>query len=135
HNNLSIDVNKFLKELAPNVEKILIHVSIFRHVKRVLEVVHIFHQTRQQMPAKLLFIGEGPDTSTARQLASELGIGDDVRFLGKQEELAVIYSLADLLLLTSEKESFGLVALEAMACGLPVVGTNAGGIPEGVAEG
>ncbi|RKD25744.1 N-acetyl-alpha-D-glucosaminyl L-malate synthase BshA [Ammoniphilus oxalaticus] len=129
------DVSDYRQELAPSGEKILIHVSNFRPVKRVLDVVRIFHQTLQHMPAKLLFIGEGPDTAAARQLAVELGVSEHVRFLGKQEKLAFMYSLADLLLLTSEKESFGLVALEAMACGLPVVGTTAGGIPEVVTDG
>lgn len=129
------NMTEYRRELAPNGEKILIHVSNFRPVKRVQDVVRIFHQVRQKQSAKLLFVGEGPDTTAARQLVTELGLGDDVRFLGKQENLAFIYSLADVLLLTSEKESFGLVALEAMACGLPVVGTTAGGIPEVVTDG
>lgn len=129
------DMTDYRQELAPNGEKILIHVSNFRPVKRVQDVVRIFHKVREKFPAKLLFIGEGPDTSIARQLVADLGLTDEVRFLGKQENLAFIYSLADILLLTSEKEAFGLVALEAMACGLPVVGTTAGGIPEVVQDG
>lgn len=129
------DMTDYRRELAPNGEKILIHVSNFRPVKRVQDVVRIFHRVVQQLPAKLLFIGEGPDTTAARALVTDLGLENEVRFLGKQENLAFMYSLADVFLLTSEKESFGLVALEAMACGLPVVGTTAGGIPEVVEDG
>lgn len=130
-----IDMSEYKRELAPNGEKILIHVSNFRPVKRTQDVVRIFDLVRRQHPAKLLFIGEGPETPITRQMVDELGLKKDVRFLGKQDNLASIYSLADILLLTSEKESFGLVALEAMACGKPVIATRAGGVPEVVDDG
>ncbi len=130
-----IDMSEYKRELAPNGEKILIHVSNFRPVKRTQDVVRIFDLVRRRHPAKLLFIGEGPETPLTRQMVAELGLKKDVRFLGKQDNLASIYSLADILLLTSEKESFGLVALESMACGKPVVATRAGGLPEVVEDG
>lgn len=129
------DMTEYKRELAPHGEKILVHVSNFRPVKRTQDVVRIFERVRREFPAKLLFIGEGPDTPLVRQLVNEMGLKNDVRFMGKQDNLACLYSVADLLLLTSEKESFGLVALEAMACGKPVVATCAGGIPEVVEDG
>jgi N-acetyl-alpha-D-glucosaminyl L-malate synthase BshA len=111
------------------------HISNFRPVKRVLDVIEVFRLVRQQLPAKLLLIGEGPDLCSARNKLVELGLEHDVHFLGKQEDVAEVISLADVMLLPSAKESFGLVALEAMACGVPVVATNAGGIPEVVTDG
>lgn len=116
-------------------EKVFVHVSNFRGVKRVPDVVKVFAGIREKIPAKLLLIGEGPDLPVARNLVKEKGLGDDVRFLGNQKDVAEILSICDLKLLLSEKESFGLVLLEAMACGVPCVGTNIGGIPEVIVDG
>lgn len=118
-----------------NNEKIIIHVSNFRSVKRVKDVIQSFYLTQKQLPAKLLLVGDGPEVTTVLKLAEDLGIGDKVLFLGKQDNLAELYSISDLILLLSEKESFGLVLLEAMACGVPCIGTNVGGIPEVIIDG
>jgi len=120
----------FRKMLAPNGEKILAHVSNFRKVKRVQDVIYIFEKIRKQIPCKLLMIGDGPERQTMEQLCRELGTCDDIRFLGKQEKVEEILSIADLFMLPSAYESFGLAALEAMACRVPVISSNAGGIPE-----
>jgi L-malate glycosyltransferase len=120
----------FKKMLAPNDEKILTHVSNFRKVKRVDDVIKTFNLVRQQMPTKLLMIGDGPERQMAEQLCRDLGCCDDVRFLGKQEKLEEILSITDVFLLPSEYESFGLAALEAMACRVPVVSSNGGGLAE-----
>lgn len=120
----------FRKMLAPNGEKILAHVSNFRKVKRVEDVIYTFEKVRRKMPCKLLMIGDGPERQTMEQLCRELGTCDDIRFLGKQEKLEEILSITDLFLLPSAYESFGLAALEAMACRVPVISSNAGGIPE-----
>ena len=98
-------------------------------------MVKIFHQVIQDIPGKLLFVGDGPERTTAESLVRDLGICDDVRFVGKQEQMEDILAIADVFLLTSEYESFGLAALEAMASGVPVVSTNAGGLPEIMVEG
>lgn len=119
---------------APD-EKVLMHISNFRPVKRVSDVVDIFYQVSQEVPAKLLFVGEGPDLPKIQCKIKELGLADRVHFLGKQDDIAHVISMADVLLLPSEKESFGLVALEAMACGVPTIGSIAGGIPELVKHG
>ncbi|KRG12493.1 N-acetyl-alpha-D-glucosaminyl L-malate synthase BshA [Lederbergia galactosidilytica] len=116
-------------------EKVLIHVSNFRPVKRVDDVVEAFAKIAQETPAKLLLIGDGPEKSKLCRLTNELNIEDKVLFLGKQDHLEELYSISDLMLLLSEKESFGLVALEAMACGVPCIGTNIGGIPEVIMDG
>ena len=116
-------------------EKVVIHVSNFRPVKRVPDVIRAFAGIQKQMPAKLLLVGDGPELKTVCNLAAELGIRDKVLLLGKQERVEELYSLSDLMLLLSEKESFGLVALEAMACGVPCIGTNVGGIPEVIVDG
>ncbi|MDP4083857.1 MAG: N-acetyl-alpha-D-glucosaminyl L-malate synthase BshA [Bacillota bacterium] len=116
-------------------EKVIIHVSNFRAVKRVQDVVKTFAKIREAIPAKLLLVGDGPEMSTICKLVKKLGIGEFVFFLGKQENLEELYSISDLKLLLSEKESFGLVALEAMACGVPCIGTNVGGIPEVITDG
>lgn len=116
-------------------EKIAIHISNFRPVKRVQDVAAIFEKVAQHVKAKLLFVGEGPDLPRVRNWVEERGLSDRVLFLGKQEEVARIISLADVMLLPSEKESFGLVALEAMACGVPTVASHTGGIPELITHG
>ncbi|WP_408006508.1 N-acetyl-alpha-D-glucosaminyl L-malate synthase BshA [Pseudalkalibacillus sp. A8] len=116
-------------------DKVLIHVSNFRTVKRVPDVVKTFHKVREQLPAKLMLIGDGPELTVACRLSKDLGLQEDVLILGKQENIAELFSISDVKLLLSEKESFGLVLLEAMACGVPVIGTNIGGIPEVIDEG
>lgn len=123
-------IDAFKKVIAPKGERVLMHASNFRKLKRVQDVVKIFAATNQQIPSKLLFVGDGPERSTAEDLARELGVFDEVRFVGKQEQMEDILAIADLFLLTSEYESFGLAALEAMAAGVPVVSTNAGGLSE-----
>jgi len=124
------DKDHFKQMLAPGGEKILVHVSNFRKVKRVNDVIRIFEQVRKELPSKLLMIGDGPDRQSAEDLAKELGVYEDVRFLGKQEQISEILSIADLFILPSESESFGLSALEAMACSVPLISTNTGGLPE-----
>ncbi|HVK96497.1 MAG TPA: N-acetyl-alpha-D-glucosaminyl L-malate synthase BshA [Flavisolibacter sp.] len=128
-------IDAFKKVIAPNGEKILLHASNFRKIKRVEDVVKIFHSVNQQIPSKLLFVGDGPERATAEYLSRQLGVCDDVRFVGKQEQMEDILAIADLFLLTSEYESFGLAALEAMAAGVPVISTNAGGLGEIMVEG
>jgi N-acetyl-alpha-D-glucosaminyl L-malate synthase BshA len=130
-----IDSEKFRESIAPHGEKILVHVSNFRTVKRVQDVVRIFYAVRQKVPTKLLLIGDGPDRSNCEQLARELGIFDDVKFLGKQLELVCLLSASDVFLIPSQSESFGLSALEAMACELPVVASSVGGLPELIVHG
>lgn len=129
------DVSTLRNDYAAPNEKILMHISNFRPVKRVSDVVDIFAKVSQQIPTKLLLVGEGPELTKIQCKINNLGLEDKVLFLGKQEDVAQIISLADVLLLPSEKESFGLVALEAMACGVPTIGSNAGGIPELVTHG
>ena len=125
-------VNKdhFKKAIAPNGERILTHTSNFRKVKRVQDVIQIFKQVRNQMPATLLLIGDGPERSNAEALCRKLGLCDEIRFLGKQEAIEELLAVSDLFIMPSESESFGLAALEAMACEVPVISSNAGGLPE-----
>jgi N-acetyl-alpha-D-glucosaminyl L-malate synthase BshA len=133
-----IDFERFNKKprqyfkdlLAPNNERILVHTSNFRKVKRVEDVVRIFDIIQKEIPAKLLLIGDGPERSNIEKVCRELGVCDKVTFLGKQEAIEEILSICDLFILPSESESFGLSALEAMACEVPVISTNAGGLPE-----
>jgi N-acetyl-alpha-D-glucosaminyl L-malate synthase BshA len=123
-------IDAFRKAIAPQGEKLLLHASNFRKIKRVTDVVRIFANVKKEIPAKLLFVGDGPERSTAEDLSRELGVCNDILFVGKQEQMEDILAIADIFLLTSEYESFGLAALEAMAAGVPVVSTNAGGIAE-----
>ena len=122
--------NHFKMAIAPNGEKIVVHTSNFRPVKRVQDVVHVFHKLNQKVPSKLLLVGDGPERNNVEQLCRELGSCADIRFLGKQDAVEEILSVADLFLIPSESESFGLAALEAMACRVPVISSNTGGIPE-----
>ncbi len=122
---------KCLKEkLSKNDEKILVHTSNFRPLKRVDDAIRIFKKINDKMPSKLLLIGDGPDRSKCEYLVKDLGLVDDVKFYGEQESFTEILSVSDLFLMPSQSESFGLSALEAMACGVPVVSSNAGGLPE-----
>ncbi|MGH9324285.1 MAG: N-acetyl-alpha-D-glucosaminyl L-malate synthase BshA [Vicinamibacteria bacterium] len=120
---------------APRGEKILVHASNFRPVKRVTDVVRIFELVRRETEAKLLLVGEGPERIFVRELTKELRLTEHVHFLGEQDYLESIFAVSDLLLLPSEQESFGLVALEAASCGVPVVGSRVGGLPEVVLDG
>jgi N-acetyl-alpha-D-glucosaminyl L-malate synthase BshA len=136
--NNFVDVSRFNKKpfdafkkvIAPNGEKIFSHASNFRKVKRVDDVVKIFAAVREQFPAKLLMVGDGPERHTAEELARALGVIDDVRFVGKQEQMEEIMAVSDIFLLPSEYESFGLSALEAMAAKVIVISANSGGLPE-----
>ncbi len=120
----------FVKAIAPFGEKILVHTSNFRKVKRIEDIINVFAIVSKQIPSKLLLIGDGPERAHIEVLTRELGVCEKVTFLGKQEQIEEILSVCDLFLLTSETESFGLAALEAMACQVPVISSNAGGIPE-----
>ena len=122
-------------EYAPNGERVLVHLSNFRPVKRVTDVVEIFDRVRKKMPAKLLMIGDGPDRSRAEWLAVQKGIHDDVLFLGKQDKISEKLAVADVILMPSELESFGLAALEAMACKVVPIATRGGGVPELIEQG
>jgi L-malate glycosyltransferase len=133
-----IDLERFKKQrkdhfklaICPNGEKLMVHTSNFRKVKRVEDVVKVFYEVRNLIPVKLLLVGDGPERDKMERLSRELGISDDVRFLGKLEAVEEVLSVADLFVMPSEKESFGLAALEAMACEVPVLSSDAGGIPE-----
>lgn len=120
----------FKKAICPNDEKLIVHTSNFRKVKRVQDVIDVFNRVRKVVPSKLLLVGDGPERFQMEELCRNLCNFDDVRFLGKLEAVEEVLSVADLFLMTSEKESFGLAALEAMACEVPVISTNAGGLPE-----
>jgi N-acetyl-alpha-D-glucosaminyl L-malate synthase BshA len=136
--NNFVDVKRFRKKpidafrrvIAPNGEKIVLHASNFRKLKRVNDVVRVFAEIHKHIPSKLLFVGDGPERSGAESLSRELGIYDDTRFVGRQEQIEEVLAISDLFLLPSDYESFGLAALEAMAAGVPVISSNAGGLPE-----
>ncbi|NDC77663.1 MAG: N-acetyl-alpha-D-glucosaminyl L-malate synthase BshA [Chitinophagia bacterium] len=128
-------IDAFRKVIAPQGERIILHASNFRKVKRIDDVVRIFAGIRKQLPSKLLLVGDGPERPMAEDLVRQLGLCDDVRMLGKQQDMEDIFVISDLFLLPSEYESFGLAALEAMAAGVPVVASDAGGIPEIVTPG
>lgn len=133
-----IDLEKFKKQkkdhfkkaICPNGEALIVHTSNFRKVKRIPDVISVFYNIHKVVPSKLLMIGDGPERNEAEEKCRELKICDDVRFLGKLEAVEEVLSVADLFLMPSEKESFGLAALEAMACEVPVISSNTGGIPE-----
>jgi L-malate glycosyltransferase len=133
-----IDLEKFKKQkkdhfkkaICPAGESLIVHTSNFRKVKRVQDVISVFANIHKEIPSKLLMIGDGPERVKAEAQCRELGICDDVRFLGKLEAVEEVLSVADLFLMPSEKESFGLAALEAMACEVPVISSNTGGLPE-----
>lgn len=128
--------NPALRErFAPNDEMILIHVSNFRPVKRPTTVIDIFSRVRQEIPAVLLMVGDGPERTNAEWTAREKGIEHSIHFMGKQDNIPELIGISDLLLLPSENESFGLVALEAMACEVPVVASRVGGLPEVITDG
>lgn len=128
-------VSELKQEYAPNGERLLVHLSNFRPVKRITDCIEVFDRVRKQIPSKLLMIGDGPDRSRAEWLAVQRGIHDDVIFLGKQEQVQEKLALSDILLLPSELESFGLAALEGMACEVVPIATRVGGIPELIEHG
>ncbi|MDZ4707595.1 MAG: N-acetyl-alpha-D-glucosaminyl L-malate synthase BshA [Saprospiraceae bacterium] len=125
-----IDKTHFKKVLSPHGEKILIHTSNFRKVKRVDDVIHIFEKVLECIPSKLLLLGDGPERQRMEELCRKIRISDHVRFLGKQDAVEELLAISDLFLIPSENESFGLAALEAMACNIPVISSDAGGLPE-----
>jgi len=120
----------FKKAIAPNGEKILVHTSNFRKVKRVEDCIHIFKEAYSKIPSKLLLVGDGPERRNLEDLCRQIGLCHEIRFLGKQDAIEEILAIADLFLMPSAKESFGLAALEAMACEVPVVSSDIGGISE-----
>ncbi len=136
HNFIDFDrfrkTNKdhFKKLIAPDGERILVHVSNFRKVKRVEDVVKMFEKVYRKIPSKLLLIGDGPERETTERLCREIGLCHEIRFLGKQDAVEELLAIGDLFIMPSASESFGLAALEAMACEVPVISTNVGGLPE-----
>jgi N-acetyl-alpha-D-glucosaminyl L-malate synthase BshA len=133
-----IDLDRFKRQnkdhfkmaICPNGEKLIVHTSNFRRVKRIDDVVHIFNKINKVVPSKLLLSGDGPERARIEKLCRDMGIYQDVRFLGKLDAVEEVLSVADLFLMPSENESFGLAALEALACEVPLITSNAGGLPE-----
>jgi N-acetyl-alpha-D-glucosaminyl L-malate synthase BshA len=133
-----IDASRFKKQkkdhfktaICPNGEKLLVHTSNFRKVKRVEDVLAVFDGVRKQIPAKLLLVGDGPERARMEQICRDMNASGDVRFLGKLDVVEEVLSVSDLFIMPSETESFGLAALEAMACEVPLISTNTGGLPE-----
>ncbi len=125
-----IDKDHFKKAIAPEGEPILTHISNFRKVKRVEDVIRVFQKVYEKIPCKLMLIGDGPERRHAEDLCRQIGLCHEVRFLGKQDAVEELLAISDLFLIPSENESFGLAALEAMACEVPVLSSNAGGLPE-----
>jgi len=128
-------IDAFRKVIAPDNERIIMHASNFRKIKRIEDVIYIFKKLNETIPSRLLLVGDGPERPMAEALCRELDLCDDIRFVGKQQDMEEIFAIADLFLLPSEYESFGLSALEAMAGGAPVVATNVGGLPEIIKQG
>lgn len=129
------DAERRCGQVAPEGHKVIMHTSNFREVKRVRDVIRVFARIRQAMPATMLMVGDGPEREDAEREARALEVSDDVRFLGRLDSVASLLQASDLFVLPSQTESFGLAALEAMACGVPVVASRAGGIPEVVEDG
>lgn len=125
-----IDKDHFKKAIAPNGERIIVHTSNFRKVKRIEDVIYVFKEIYQEIPSKLLLIGDGPERYHLEELCRKIGLCHEIRFLGKQDAVEELLAIADLFIIPSEKESFGLSALEAMACEVPVISTDVGGLPE-----
>jgi N-acetyl-alpha-D-glucosaminyl L-malate synthase BshA len=123
-------IDAFRKALAPNGERVLMHASNFRKLKRVDDVIEIFNRVNKKIPSRLMMVGDGPERHVAEELCRKLNLCDEIRFVGKQEQMEEIMVISDLFLLPSDYESFGLSALEAMAAHVPVVSSNAGGLPE-----
>jgi L-malate glycosyltransferase len=131
----SVNASELRAEYAPNGERLLVHLSNFRPVKRVSDVIEIFDRVHKTIPSRLLLIGDGPDRSVAEWMSVQKGIHDDVLFLGKQDQVQDKLGIADILLMPSELESFGLAALEAMACEVVPIATRTGGVPEVIEHG
>jgi len=125
-----IDKGHFKKAIAPDGEKIIVHTSNFRKVKRVHDVIRIFEKIYPKIPSKLILIGDGPERPAMEKLCRQIGLCDQIRFLGKQDAVEELLSIADLFIIPSENESFGLAALEAMACEVPIISSDVGGLPE-----
>ncbi len=130
YNRDTIKICNLKNHFAPNDEKILVHTSNFRPLKRVQDVIKIFFEVRKKINVKLLLIGDGPERSECEHLSRELGIYEDVKFMGKQDSIAELLCLSDLFIMPSQSESFGLSALEAMSCSVPAITSSVGGLPE-----